>query len=343
MQKLRSIVSVAECVEARGERWIVVRREPCEDCAVVTLHGVSDENRGRTLRLLTPFDRLRRANTSTRVVRQSRRRVLQRAARAVAETLHWLEPWTAAAADIDLHPWQLEPAITAVSGGTRLLLADEVGLGKTIQAGLVVVELQRRGLSSRALILTPASLRHQWAGELRHRFALDPLVLDHQALTHLSSHLPVGVNPWTTADLVISSIDLVKRPEGRRALDAAPIDILVVDEAHHLTPGSDRGNVVAQLAERTPWVVLVTATPHSGDAEAFSYLARLGSHSEEIKPVVFRRRAREVGLRRMRHVHLHRVRPTEFERALLDATRAYATALWHQHDASARGGGTRRV
>lgn len=337
MQKLRSIVSTTECVEARGERWLVVRREPCEDCAVVTLRGVSDENRGRTLQLLTPFDRLRRWSAPTRVVRRPRRRVLERAARAVADAHGWLEPWTPTVADIDLHPWQLEPAIAALSGGMRLLLADEVGLGKTIQAGLVVVELQRRGLSSRALILTPASLRHQWAGELHHRFSLDPLVLDHEALTRLSAHLPVGVNPWTTADLVISSIDLVKRPEVRRALDAAPVDILVVDEAHHLTPGTDRGTVVAQLAERTPWVVLVTATPHSGDPEAFSYLSRLGSRGHQSSAVVFRRRAREVGLQRTRHVHLHRVRPSEPERALLDATLAYASALWRQRETGTRG------
>jgi superfamily II DNA or RNA helicase len=329
MQKLPARTFDRQRVEARGEPWLVVRREPFDGCALVTLHGTGNDNRGRTLRLLTPFDRLTERPQSTRLAVRVRRNVIQSAAQATADAHHWAEPWSSATARIDFLPWQFEPAMAAISGAMRLLLTDDVGLGKTIQAGLIVAELRARGLISRGLILTPASLRHQWANELRERFALDPLVLDHDELTRRSVQLPVGVNPWTTADIVISSIDLVKRPEVRSALDSGPLDIVVVDEAHHLTPGSDRGAVVAQLAERTTWIVLATATPHSGDAEAFAYLSRIGAYSDA-PPVSFRRRARDVGARVARHVHLHRVHPRARERALLDEVLQYARALWRQ-------------
>ena len=82
--------------------------------------------------------------------------------------------------------------------------------------------------------------------------------------------------------VIVSSIDLVKRPEVRSALEEVPIDLLVVDEAHHLTPGSDRAAVVSELAERTPWVVLATATPHSGDESAYHFLCSLGAAGDQL-------------------------------------------------------------
>jgi superfamily II DNA or RNA helicase len=339
MQKLRSGVSVGQRVEARGEPWLVVQSEAFSDCGLVTLRGAGEDNHGRIARLLTPFDRLTPTHTSSRVRRAGRHTVLRAAARAVARGHEWLEPWSTTSARIDLLSWQLEPALAAVSGATRLLLTDEVGLGKTIQAGLILAELRARGIVSRALILTPASLREQWSNELADRFALDPQVLDHAELTSLAVRLPVGVNPWSTAELMISSIDLVKRSEVRAALDAVPLDLLIVDEAHHLTPGTERGAVVAELAARTPFVVLATATPHSGDHEAFAFLSRIGSCGSEQAPVVFRRRGADVGRHRSRRVHFHSVRANRDERVLLDETLAYATLLWRQadHPSSSRG------
>ena len=210
----------------------------------------------------------------------SRDAVLRVAAAAIAGSASWSDCWTAGSARIDLRPWQLEPARAAIAGASRLLLADAVGLGKTIQAGLILAELMARGLAQRILILTPASLRAQWASELSAKFGLVAAVFDHSALAEAAANLPVGVNPWKTASIVVSSIDLVKRPEVRSALDEVPFDALVVDEAHHLTPGTDRSAVVVDLAGRTPWVVLATATPHSGDEAAYRFLHSIGAHAE---------------------------------------------------------------
>ena len=91
-------------------------------------------------------------------------------------------------ASIDILPFQLEPALALISGrASRFLLADEVGLGKTIQAGLMIAELQQRGWCERALIVTPAGLRRQWADELKRRFEMHAAVVDAAALSALTS------------------------------------------------------------------------------------------------------------------------------------------------------------
>src|SRR5262249_49522945 len=102
-------------------------------------------------------------------------------------------------AALDLLPDQLEPALAVVCGlATRLLLADEVGLGKTIQAALVVSELIARGAIDRVLVLTPAGLRDQWVDELARRFALEATRVDPRMLRRAAIDLPIGVNPWST-------------------------------------------------------------------------------------------------------------------------------------------------
>src|SRR5207244_4131508 len=119
-----------------------------------------------------------------------------------------------------LLPFQLEPVLAITRGhDTRLLLADDVGLGKTIQAGLILAEIRAREPDARVLIVTPAGLRDQWRDELSDRFAIDAAVIDATALARLSSQLPADLNPWSLPSVVITSIDFVKRPDVIRALE----------------------------------------------------------------------------------------------------------------------------
>ena len=329
MQKLRSPLAMGQRVEVRGDVWLVGRREQFEECAVVTLRGAGEENLGSTLRVVTPFEKLKPVRVPVRMRQAKRQTVFRTAAHAVARAHGWSAPWTAAGAQIDLLAWQLEPAMAAVAGRTRILLADEVGLGKTIQSGLILTELRARGLIGRTLILAPASLREQWAAELQDRFRVEPQVLDHASLAALVTSLPVGVNPWATAEIAVSSIDLVKRPEVRLAIDAVPIDLLIVDEAHHLKSNTERGALVADLATRVPWVVLVTATPHSGDERQFSFLRRIGAGGNGDDLLVFRRTAVQIGRQQSRRERFHAVEATVTEQTLLTETVAYASAVWH--------------
>ena len=312
-------------LEVRGERWQLTHTAPFGPCTILTLEGREASNARRRLRVLEPFERARPIRTD-RLVRRSRRSVLRVALRAATETKPALGLWTAADAAIDLFPYQLEPALAVLGGATRLLLADAVGLGKTIQAGLVLAELRERGWVDRALVLCPAGLRATWARELRERFAIDAAVLDQAAIAATTASLPPGINPWSGHAVAIASIDLVKRPEVLAAVEAAPIDLLIADEAHHLTPGTDRGAAVERLAARAPWCVLVSATPHSGDEAAFAYLTAIGAHRDPI--AIFRRSRADAGLPAARRTHVLAVTPTSAEAALHAAIDDYAQAIW---------------
>jgi superfamily II DNA or RNA helicase len=329
MQELRSPLQQGRRVIVRDEPWLVVDAERFDDVAVVALRGVGPDNLGETMSVLSPFDAVRAPKHQTQIVPRPRRETLQAAVSAISGAAEWSNCWTAAQAAIELRAWQLAPARAVLNGACRVLIADEVGLGKTIEALLIFTELRARGLARRILVLTPASIRDQWAHEARSRFGLSATVFDQISLAAATAALPIGVNPWVTAPLIITSIDLVKRPEVRAALDEVAPDVLIVDEAHHLTPGTDRGAVVADLATRTPWVVLLTATPHSGDDAAFRYLCGLGAASSDTSDLTtFRRRSQDVRGGPPRRIHRIAVATTAEERALLDETVAYAIAVW---------------
>jgi len=322
-----------DMVVVRDECWTIARTESFGPCSVLTLEGRGPGNAGRRFRVIAPFDRVIPSGAD-RPRRRKRRTVLRAALAAIAHERPALGLWTAAGASLDLIAYQLEPALAVLRGATRVLLADEVGLGKTIQAGLILAELRTRGLVDRALVLCPVGLREAWALELRQRFGIVATVFDHTAIESGQSALPAGINPWTVHPVVIASIDLVKRPEVLAAAEDAPFDLVIADEAHHLTPGSDRGHAVNRLAARAPWLVLVSATPHSGDQAAFDYLTTIGSLGDPL--VIFRRGRADLGLPCDRRSRLMRVAPTGDETALLHKTTSYARAIWQARGRSDR-------
>ena len=308
-------------VIARDQRWRVAKVSTFERCSIFTLEAAG---RAR-VRLIDPFDRITVVDAD-RIVMRQRRAVLQRALAAATGVRPALGLWTAAGATIDLLPYQLEPALGVLRGATRVLLADAVGLGKTIQAGLILSELRERGLVERALVLCPAGVRDNWGSELRQRFSVPCAVLDHLRVAETSAALPQDINPWSTHSTMIASIDFVKRPEVMAALADVPIDIIIADEAHHLTPGTDRGEAVHALAARAPWCVLVSGTPHSGDRAAFDYLSGIGSHGDGL--TIFRRSRRDAGFTSSRRERVVRVRSSAAEMALHEAVDAYTRAIW---------------
>lgn len=313
---------------------MVVGLDRFERCAVLALEGGDRDNLGHRCQLIEPFDRFRRMNPD-RLRRRRRDSVLRSALAAITRQKPVAGLWTAADARIALLPYQLEPALAALDGATRILLADGVGLGKTIQAGLILSELRARGLVDRALVLAPAGLRETWAAELRERFGLQVVVLDQAAIAARTASLPAEINPWTLKGVTITSLDLAKRAEVLAAIEEAPFDLVIADEAHHLTPGSDRGAAVARLASRAPWVILVSATPHSGDDAAFNYLTGLGALDDRL--TVFRRSRGDVGTAGGRRTHLLAVRPQAAEEDMLRGAERYARAIWQARGAADAG------
>ena len=325
---------IGSFVQVRGEPWRVVNVNSYAGCSVVQLEGCGPGNAGVRQRLVAPFDRMVPV-VQRSPVRRRRHAVLRCAAAAIAGQRPAGGLWTAASARLMLVPYQLEPALAVLGGATRVLLGDAVGLGKTIQAGLIVSELRERGLAERVLVLTPPGLRRPWAHELRQRFGIESTVLDIGAVAQAAATLPVGANPWSTNGVVIASLDFAKRAEVLAAIEDAPWDLVIADEAHHLTPGSDRGHAVACLAWRVPWLVLVSATPHSGEPAAFAYLTGLGALGDPL--VVFRRTRREVSLAAGRRECLLAVTPSIAESAMLEAAHRYARAVFQGRGVIDRG------
>jgi len=233
-------------------------------------------------------------------------------------------------AGIDLLPFQLEPALALICGhASRFLLADEVGLGKTIQAGLMLSELRLRGRCERALIVTPAGLRQQWADELRGRFEIGATVLDASALAARAESLPFDVNPWSIEPVAITSIDFLKQPEVLHGVVSQSWDVLIVDEAHQATIASQRYDAVNEVAARARHVVLLTATPHAGDNRAYRALCGIGQIGEDDDPILLFRRTRSVtGRRRTRRVHLLPVRLSPAGLAMHRLLDGYLSRLW---------------
>ncbi|QKZ03433.1 RNA polymerase-associated protein RapA [Pseudomonas eucalypticola] len=179
----------------------------------------------------------------------------------------------------------------------RVLLADEVGLGKTIEAGLVIHRQLLSGRASRVLILVPENLQHQWLVEMRRRFNLQVALFDAERFIESDAG-----NPFEDAQLALVSLEwLTEDEKAQDALFAAGWDLLVVDEAHHLvwheTTASPQYSLVEQLAEVIPGVLLLTATPEQLgqdshfarlrllDPNRFHDLAAFRAESEHYRPV----------------------------------------------------------
>jgi superfamily II DNA or RNA helicase len=181
-------------------------------------------------------------------------------------------------------PYQLVPLLMALGADrVRLLIADDVGIGKTVEAGLVLAELLARGLARRVLVVVPANLREQWQEALDHFFHLDGTIISSDRLPALERRLLPGQSPWEAHNLVVASVDYLKLH--RHLVLQYPWDVAIVDEAHlcarpHRRPGAPppdmkRWEFAQALAEKTRHLLLLTATPHSGYTDSYASLLGL--------------------------------------------------------------------
>ncbi|HHI97350.1 MAG TPA: helicase, partial [Thermodesulfatator atlanticus] len=139
---------------------------------------------------------------------------------------------------IEIEPYQLEPVARALAmPRVSLLLADDVGLGKTVEAGLILQELLARGRVRKILILCPASLQRQWQDEMLTKFNLVFKIIDRDEILRLQREYGLHVNPWESFPRLITSMDFLKRePYLQQFLSTTSWDLLIVDEAHNCAP-----------------------------------------------------------------------------------------------------------
>lgn len=194
---------------------------------------------------------------------------------------------------ITIEVYQLDPLVRAIEmARVNLLIADDVGLGKTIEAGLVIQELLVRHRARTVFVVCPASLQVKWQAEMQEKFGLEFRIIDTEYVKRLRRERGIHVNPWTSYPRLVTSMDWMKNGEGFRLLkDVLPphityprkFDILVVDEAHNVAPASaskyalesQRTRLIRLLAPHFTHRLFLSATPHNGYQESFTSLLEL--------------------------------------------------------------------
>jgi superfamily II DNA or RNA helicase len=318
-------------VRVRGRRWRVDHVISGVECTALQLTGVGADA-GGGLTILTPFDRPVSLDRPPSISVVRPRRWLHDLDRALVDLHPFGSLAAAARTAIRLLPYQLEPALAVLRhGATRILIADAVGLGKTIQAGAILMELARRSASFRALVLVPAGLRDQWTSELTTHFSMPTIWADAAWLRSSASERPPGINPWSLPGTYVASHDFVKRPESLRPLEDVYWDLLVVDEAHAATSGTDRRTAIHAIACRAVRVVLLTATPHRADPPEFAALCRIGrTHASEGPALLFARSKGAVDGARQRKSLVLPVAPSEAEGRMHRLLERYSAEVWKE-------------
>ena len=186
---------------------------------------------------------------------------------------------------------------------TRILLADAVGLGKTLEIGMILSELIRRGRGERILIVTPRHVLEQMQNEMWSRFAIPFVRLDTLGIQRVRQKLPATRNPFSYFKRVIISIDTLKSRQYLDHLRRQPWDAVVIDESHNVTNSETLNNQLARvLAPNTDALILASATPHNGKPESFAELIRL-LEPTAVRPdgTVIEDEVRRLVIRRHRH------------------------------------------
>jgi superfamily II DNA or RNA helicase len=322
---------VGSHVVVRGRHWRIANVTPGDDCEALRLIGSGAADSADALTVLVPFDRPipQDVSRTPRVFRL--RRWLHELDRLVADVHPYGALASTARAAIRLLPYQLEPALAVVRHGTtRVLIADAVGLGKTIQAGVMLAELHTTDDAFRGIVLAPAGLRDQWASELRVHFGLTSIVADAAWLQRTIAERPLHMNPWSLPGIYISSHDFVKRPEALRPLEDVSWDLVIVDEAHHAATGTDRRAAIDAVASRSLRVVLLTATPPSESAE-LDALCRIGRTADsDARPLVFARARSDVDNSAARRTTVLTVTPSPAETRMHALLNRYSAEVWKE-------------
>ena len=277
-------------VVIRDEEWLVRRVDPSSDGGhLLSCDGVSELVRGRAAQFLTELE------DEILVLDPAKTELVADTSSHFNSTFLYLEAQLRRStpnddqihlghrAVMNLVPYQLDPALQALKQPRqRILIADAVGLGKTLEAGILATELIQRGRGQRILVITLKSMLTQFQKEFWSRFSIPLVRLDSVGLQRVRNSIPSNHNPFNFYDRTIISIDTLKNNlEYRNYLENAWWDIIIIDECHNVAARgnedgmSRRARLARMLAGRSDTMMLLSATPHDGSARSFASLMSL--------------------------------------------------------------------
>jgi ERCC4-related helicase len=273
-------------VVVRDEEWVVSSSERAGEGWKIRCVGRTELVRGTTATFFTGLDSVEALDPAQAQLVQDtspgfrRSRLWVEAVRRKTPVpLH--EPGLTVAQHMLLDPMEyqrqaVQKALDPNRLRPRLLIADAVGLGKTLEIGMTLAELQRRGRADRVLVVTPRHVLEQMQFELWTRFAIPLVRLDSEGIARVRQQLPASRNPFTFFPKVIVSIDTLKSARYRAHLEHHRWDVVVIDEAHNLARSATLNSQLARtIAPNTEALLLASATPHNGDPESFANLVNL--------------------------------------------------------------------
>lgn len=282
----REALAPGSVVQVRDELWLVTNVARSVDGYRIKVRGLSDYVRNEEATFFTALDNIE-------VLDPKKVEVVADDSAGYRRARLWLET-TLRQTPIPLYQEELSvstqmlldpldyqvaavrKALSTDNPRPRVLIADAVGLGKTLEIGMTLAELIRRGRGERILVITPRHIMEQFQQELWSRFAIPLVRLDSLGIQKVRRTLPASRNPFTYFPRVIISLDTIKSAKYRAQLEKVRWDAVVIDEIHNSTNAGTLNNALARTVARTAEALLLaSATPHNGNEDSFKQILRL--------------------------------------------------------------------
>ncbi|MFC2046486.1 SNF2-related protein [Chloroflexota bacterium] len=259
----------------RDEEWLIKRGLHGGTSKAVRVVGLSELVRGQEAVFLAELDEIKELQPEDTIPAEDDSPRYRRSRLYLESLLRRTPPtdtdiYLGHDGAIDYAPYQLQPAKMALDAlRARILIADGVGLGKTVEAGILLSELIKRGRGERILVVAIRSMLAQFQQEIWARFAIPLVRLDSVGLQRVRAKIPSSKNPFTYYDRVIISVDTLKNDaQYRHYLEQCHWDIILIDECQNVANlGSQRNRLATLLARTCDSMILTSATPHNGRAE----------------------------------------------------------------------------
>ncbi|MBB4683728.1 DISARM system SNF2-like helicase DrmD [Amycolatopsis jiangsuensis] len=295
--------AIGDLVSVRGQKWFVSDIDAVDSSTLLKLQSVDEGRFGESLEVIWEVEPARQVLPSGSLPEVTGRFDPPGQLAAFLDAVRWSAVTSADVrtlqapfrSGVAIEDYQLEPVVRALHAPrVNLLLADDVGLGKTVEAGLVAQELLLRHRTQRIMIICPAGLTVKWQDEMADKFGLAFTVIDSERCAEVRREFGSAANPFNVHPLAIVSLPWLRGAKAQRLLDEVlppdgptyprTFDLMILDEAHHIAPAapkqvyavdSQQTKLIRRLAPHFTHRLFLSATPHNGYQASFTALLEI--------------------------------------------------------------------